>query len=165
MGSYRLVVDPNATSSAAVQGVIDELLARPGAETYLARAYNRTLYVTDNGNSTSLSSSNRKTIADLGVNLNGFSQENGEKKVIYINFGNPSHKPGLKILVHEILHFKTSKIGQETLHSPVFYKILSEVLRALGLTVSPALDLNNVDIAEAEFPSGFDPAHPLTYTN
>lgn len=165
MASYRLVVDPNATSSTSVQGVIDALAACPGAQTYLARATNRTLYVTDNPQSASLSSGNRTKIANLGPNLNGFSQENGDRKVIYINFHNPSGKPALKILVHEVLHFKTSAIGAETLHSPVFYKILSEVLKALGLTVSPALDLNSVDIAQADFPAGFDPANPLTYTN
>ncbi len=26
-------------------------------------------------------------------------------------------------------------------------------------------DLNNVDIAQADFPAGFDPANPLTYSN
>ena len=54
-------------------------------------------------------------------------------------------------MIHEIGHFKWSGFGKNKLHSPQFYKMLSDALTALGVP-QDGRDTNDTDISGVRSP-------------
>lgn len=162
MPSYVFTPDPHASNQARVQDWIDELLALPNVKAFLATPANKSILLSDNHNSTSISAGNRATIAaHLPPVANvqqiaGFSQKVGAR-LIWVNPTHPQKKP-IKVLIHEIGHMNWPGIGANVaLHDAVFYRLLNDALIALGLTVNNTTDLNNTDISHVVSPAGNDP--------
>jgi hypothetical protein len=137
MSGFRLSIDPAAEQPQALEQVIASLEARPNAQAFLQRT-NRAVRVSDNPNSPSLSQGNRISIAALGSELAGFSQENTMPFMVYINLEH--WKPPLNILVHELLHHATSGSGGLR-HGIGFYRELRDVLILLQIRYESAQDL------------------------
>lgn len=135
--SFRLSIDPAAQQPQALAQIIANLEARPNAGAFLRRS-NRAVRVSDNPNSPSLSQGNRNSIAALGNDLAGFSQENTTPFMVYLNL---THwKPAINILVHELLHHASS--GSGGLHHGIgFYRELRDVLRSLQIPYESQQDL------------------------
>ena len=161
MGQFQLRADPNSINRAQVQAVIDDLNSRPGAQQYLNMTnVNKSgdMYVTDNKDSPIFNQANRDQLN--AIDPRGFSQSplNGTP-IAYINFDSPDGKAPINILVHEIGHAKWPGWGNTEPHDPLFYRVLNDSLKALGISVDPLLDLNNIDVDKfsSPVPSGTSP--------
>jgi hypothetical protein len=162
MGQFQLKADPNSLNLAEVQGLINDFNSRSGAQQFLNltnKSGSGDIYITDNKDSPLFSQANRDNINSFGSDLQGYSQSVGTSTK-YINFNAPSGKSPTNILVHEIGHEKWPGLGSDaTGHDPLFYKLLNDSLKALGLPVDSDLDLRNIDIdnVPSPVPSGTSP--------
>jgi hypothetical protein len=146
MSGLRLSVDPAAQRPQSLGQVIATLEARPNAQAFLRRK-SRSVLVTDNPRSPSLSRGNRNSIAQYGDELAGFSQEATTPYMVYINLDH--WKPAINILVHELLHHATSGSGGVR-HGIWFYRELRDVLRLLQIPYNSAQDLGGYSDADLD---------------
>ena len=162
MGQFQLKADPNSLNLARVQGLINDFNSRSGAQQFLNltnKSGSGDIYITDNKDSPLFSQANRDNINSFGSDLQGYSQSVGTPTK-YINFNAPTGKSPTNILVHEVGHEKWPGLGTDaTGHDPLFYKLLNDFLKALGLPVDSELDLRNIDIdnVPSPVPSGTSP--------
>jgi hypothetical protein len=155
MPSYIFTPDPHATDTARTQKWIGQLMALPNIAAFIASPTNKKILVSDNHNSTSISAANRATIAANLPAIAGFNQQAGSR-LIWINPAHP--KKPIKIFIHEIGHLNWHGIGANMAgHKMVFYRLLNDVLVAVGLTVNKHSDLNTHDISQVASPAGNDP--------
>ncbi len=144
MSGFRLSVDPAALSPRALGDVISDLRSRPNAQAFLGRS-GRSVSVTDNPSSPSLSAANRVYMRSLGEGLAGFAQENATPNMVYINLEH--WKPAINILVHELLHHATR--GNDAVkHGKRFYRELMDVLISLEIDFNSDQDLGGNSIQD-----------------
>jgi Ca2+-binding RTX toxin-like protein len=165
MGQYTLVVDPNSINKAQVQAFVDKYNALPGSAAFLNLTNKEgagSIYISDNKQSELFSSGNVQRMLDIDATpnktLNGYVQQVGGPDAIYLNFA--SAKQPENILTHEIGHIKWPGYGNDdTGHDPVFYKLLSDSLTTMGLSVNKNVDLNGIDVSTvpSPVPAGVSP--------
>ena len=162
-GSISLLPIQTQSIRPQVQAWISSFNSLPGAQVFLniPGRPGGNIVITDNPASPSLTPENQAKIERLlPEGLHGLNQQSGGKNVEFLNPNSPDGKDPLNVLAHEIGHMKWPGLGNDDRgHDPLFYKLLNDSLKALGLPVDEHLDLQDVDINGVVSPAGSDPLH------
>lgn len=135
MGTLTFVVDPAARNPAALQTVISSFMDRSGATRFVTiPGPDRQVFITDSTESSLWTPGNRANFANYDLSqLNGYEQSASGPFTVLINPDSTTGKPPENILAHEVGHLKWPGLGENNIHTPLFYRLLLDSLDDLGI--------------------------------